>query len=62
MQRYHEGLRRDLAAVRASLVGRDAPGDAFHHPSLVADWGLAYFDSEARIARRTLRRMSADGP
>lgn len=54
--------RRDLAAVRASLVGRDAPGDPFHHPSLVADWGLDYFDSEARIARRTLRRMSADPP
>ena len=51
--------RRDLAAVRESLVGADAPGEAFHHPSLVAEWGLSYFDSEARIARRTMRRMAA---
>jgi ABC-type cobalamin/Fe3+-siderophores transport system ATPase subunit len=57
--------RRDLAGVRESLRGRDAPGEAFHHPSLVADWGLSYFDSEARIARRTMRRMAEavpDGP
>ena len=50
--------RRDLAGVRESLRGRDAPGEAFHHPSLVADWGLSYFDSETRIARRTMRRMA----
>ncbi len=54
--------RRDLAEVRAGLVGRDAPGEAFHHPSLVADWGLSHFDSEARIARRTLRRMAVEVP
>ena len=24
----------------------DAPGEPFHYPSLVADWGLDYFDSE----------------
>ena len=57
--------RRDLADVRESLRGSDAPGEAFHHPSLVADWGLSHFDSEARIARRTMRRMAAeegDGP
>jgi DNA-binding PadR family transcriptional regulator len=54
--------RRDLAQVRESLQGRDAPGEAFHHPSLVADWGLSHFDSEARIARRTLRRMAEEGP
>jgi len=51
---------RDLADVRESLRGRDAPGEAFHHPSLVADWGLSYFDSETRIARRTMRRMAAE--
>jgi DNA-binding PadR family transcriptional regulator len=54
------GARRDLADVRESLRGSDAPGEAFHHPSLVADWGLSYFDSEARIARRTMRRMAAE--
>ena len=54
--------RRDLVEVRESLRGADAPGEAFHHPSLVADWGLAYFDSEARIARHTLRRMTAGPP
>ncbi len=53
--------RRDLAAVRAGLVGRDEPGQNFYHPALVAEWGLAYFDSEAAITHRTLRRMAADG-
>ena len=34
------------AGVRDSLRGRDAPGEPFRHPSLVADWGLAYFASD----------------
>lgn len=54
--------RADLAEVREGLRGRDAPGEAFHHPSLVADWGLDYFAAEARHARRTLDRMAEDGP
>jgi len=49
--------RRDLADVRSSLEGSDAPGEPFHHPSLVADWGLAHFDSEASITRDLLRRL-----
>jgi DNA-binding PadR family transcriptional regulator len=49
--------RADLAAVRASLAGRDAPGEPFRYPALVAEWGLAYFDSERRIARRMLARL-----
>src|SRR3954451_24987570 len=52
--------RHDLADVRAGLAGADAPGEPFHHPSLVADWGLAYFDSETEIARRTLDRLADD--
>jgi len=52
--------RRDLAAVRSSLESADGPGEPFHHPSMVADWGLAHFDSEARIARRLLSRLATD--
>lgn len=49
--------RADLAAVRASLVGRDGVDEAFRYPAMVADWGLAYFDSEADIAREMLQRL-----
>jgi DNA-binding PadR family transcriptional regulator len=49
--------RADLADVRSSLEGADAPGEPFHHPSLVADWGLAHFDSEAEITRTMLSRL-----
>ena len=56
------GNRSDLAEVRASLVGADQPGDAFRYPSLVAEWGLAYFDSERRIARRILARLDEEAP
>ncbi|GAA1476156.1 hypothetical protein GCM10009623_06020 [Nocardioides aestuarii] len=49
--------RADLADVRSSLEGADAPGEPFHHPSLVADWGLAHFDSEAEITRHVLDRL-----
>lgn len=49
--------RADLADVRSSLEGVDAPGEPFHHPSLVADWGLAHFDSEAEITRTMLARL-----
>jgi DNA-binding PadR family transcriptional regulator len=50
--------RADLRAVRRSLKGSDQPGEAFYHPSLVADWGLAHFASEERITRRILRRLT----
>jgi DNA-binding PadR family transcriptional regulator len=49
--------RSDLADVRVSLQGADAPGEAFRNPALVADWGLAYYDNEAEIARSTLERL-----
>ena len=65
LERYVVDLaaaRRDLAEVRESLRGADAPGEAFHHPSLVAEWGLSHFDSEVRIARRTLHRLAGDDP
>ena len=60
LERYLDDLaerRADLQGVRDSLVGHDAPGEPFRHPSLVADWGLSYYDSEAEIARRTLTRL-----
>jgi DNA-binding PadR family transcriptional regulator len=49
--------RSELQAVRDSLRGRDAPGEPFRHPSLVADWGLGYFDSERAIVEELLERL-----
>lgn len=45
--------RRELDAVLSSL-GSD---DAYRYPGLVAEWGLAYFDAEAEVARTMLRRL-----
>jgi DNA-binding PadR family transcriptional regulator len=53
--------RKDLDDVRESLRGRDGPGEPFRYPALVADWGLAYYDSEGRIARDILGRLESDG-
>ena len=52
------GARADLREVRESLRGADAPGEVFHYPSVVADWGLDYFAAEARHTRRALARLS----
>ncbi|MGZ4493468.1 MAG: PadR family transcriptional regulator [Nocardioides sp.] len=49
--------RAELAAVRESLHGRDEPGQAFRHPSLVADWGLEYFDGERAVVEKLLARL-----
>ena len=51
--------RADLREVRDSLRGADAPGEAFHYPSVVADWGLDYFAAEARHTRKALDRLSS---
>ncbi|WP_151081606.1 PadR family transcriptional regulator [Nocardioides cynanchi] len=48
----------DLRAVRSSLHGADEPGQAFHYPSVVADWGLDYFAAEKRHTRTALDRLS----
>ncbi len=53
---------RDLRVVRASLRGADRPGEAFHYPSIVADWGLDYFTAETRHTRRALARLSEGEP
>jgi DNA-binding PadR family transcriptional regulator len=50
--------RRDLREVRESLRGADAPGEPFHYPSVVADWGLDYYAAEARHTRRALARLT----
>jgi DNA-binding PadR family transcriptional regulator len=47
----------DLRDVRDSLRGADGPGEAFHYPSIVADWGLDYFAAETRHTRRALARL-----
>ncbi len=48
----------DLHAVRESLRGADSPGEAFHYPSVVADWGLDYFAAETRHTRTALDRLA----
>jgi DNA-binding PadR family transcriptional regulator len=54
--------RDDLREVRDSLRGSDGPGEAFHYPSVVADWGLDYFADEARHTRKALDRLSITTP
>jgi DNA-binding PadR family transcriptional regulator len=50
----------DLREVRESLRGADAPGEPFHYPSVVADWGLDYFAAETRHTRRALARLTEE--
>jgi DNA-binding PadR family transcriptional regulator len=50
--------RADLREVREALRGADDPGQVFHYPSVVADWGLDYFAAETRHTRRALARLS----
>ena len=53
--------RTDLLEVRRSLEEADQVGQVFRYPSLVAEWGLAHFESELEIARKTIVRLRADG-
>ena len=53
-----DGAVDDLAGVRESLRSADRPGEAFHYPSVVADWGLDYFAAEARHTRKALERLA----
>lgn len=48
--------RRDLAGVR-ELLGDRAE---VRYPAMVADWGLAYYDAEARIVAELRERVAAD--
>ena len=52
--------RAELERVRESLHGRDAPGEAFRYPSLVADWGLEYLDGERTIIEKLLLRLDEE--
>lgn len=52
--------RDALLEVRDGLRGSDAPGEAFRHPSLVADWGLDYFENESRIVSDLIQRLEAE--
>ncbi len=56
------GALRDLRDVRDSLRGADGPGEPFHYPSVVADWGLDYFAAETRHTRRALARLADVAP
>jgi DNA-binding PadR family transcriptional regulator len=51
----------DLRHVRESLRGADEPGQPFHYPSVVADWGLDYFAAETRHTKRALARLASEG-
>jgi DNA-binding PadR family transcriptional regulator len=56
LERYVDALaarRADLQRVRDGL-GEDP---TFAYPALVADWGLAYYDSEQQIADRLRARL-----
>lgn len=53
--------RADLETVRESLRGRDAPGEPFRYPSLVADWGLEYLAGERAIIEKLLHRLEEEG-
>lgn len=48
--------RRDLAGVRELLGDREE----VRYPAMVADWGLAYYDAEARIVAELAERVAAD--
>jgi DNA-binding PadR family transcriptional regulator len=52
----------DLGHVRESLRGADEPGQPFRFPSLVAEWGLDYFDAERRHTHRALASLDETGP
>ncbi|MGN0063308.1 MAG: PadR family transcriptional regulator, partial [Nocardioides sp.] len=52
--------RSDLQAVRDFLSTADRAGEQYRYPSLVADWGLAHFDSEEAIARSIVERLAED--
>lgn len=52
--------RAALVEVRESLRGADSPGEAFRHPSLVADWGLDYFAQERRMVEDLIDRIIND--
>jgi hypothetical protein len=53
--------RSGLQQVRDSLRGRDAAGEPFRHPSLVADWGLEYLDGEWAVIEKLLLRLEEEG-
>jgi DNA-binding PadR family transcriptional regulator len=50
--------RRDLAAVREMLGEREE----VRYPAMVADWGLAYYDAEARIVAELRARVAHEPP
>lgn len=54
--------RESLEEVRGSLRGNDQPGQPFRYPALVAEWGLAYLDNEARIVTDLLARLEEERP
>lgn len=53
--------RAELERVRESLRSSDGVGEPFRYPSLVADWGLEYFDSEREIVEKLIARLEEEG-
>jgi DNA-binding PadR family transcriptional regulator len=56
-----EARRAELEQVRESLRGADDVGKPFRYPSLVADWGLEYYESEREIVEKLLARLDEEG-
>ena len=64
MRALLEDYRGSLAARRAELLAvRESLGDAedLAYPAMVADWGLAYYDSEASIVTELAERLTTSG-
>jgi DNA-binding PadR family transcriptional regulator len=49
-----------LLEVRESLAGADGPGEVFHHPAMVAQWGLSYLANEERTVTELLEQLARD--
>jgi DNA-binding PadR family transcriptional regulator len=56
-----EEQRADLQSVRDSLRPADSVGEPFRFPSMVADWGLDYYDSERSTVESLLKRLEEEG-
>jgi hypothetical protein len=64
LQEMLADYRRSLAQRRAELIEvRESLGDRpeVAYPAMVADWGLAYYDSEDEIVARLVEQLAATG-
>jgi DNA-binding PadR family transcriptional regulator len=55
-----EHRRAELQLVRDSLRVADEPGQRYHFPAMVADWGLEYYDSERTVVEKLRSRLGEE--